>query len=453
MRRINALLCGWLLLACSWASEWKHDLLLSGASFIGGTRYNNVLREFSVNPSGVSDYFVELPGLGFQAYRYKTNLNQVFLGSGSQGQTGGINSLAQAGYSARDSQGFQHVMVEDHDFYEDVFAPNRDPSLTIQVGGVDAQGRAFWTRRYQGQHGIFLGADNLAGTEVVNSPNMSQLNQNGDCVWSAFTSDSGAGTDVFKNHSNISRDLLGSSRRAGFYPVMNSLGDILWSGSGTITGLQSRLFLNSVDLTGNRTNLHNISTLGLSDDGHYLWSTQDASFKAHLLYDQTDLGEAVFGSMPYEVGLSQGILGERGDILWAALDQTANKTVLFHGLEDISTPVTGGLTTQGLFFGLDRNGNAAWSGGGPLTGGKLEVFVNQFCLSKDALSGEGYLLAGTLAQGVNGQVLWYSLKQGGSISVYLSSPVPEPDTIWLLVFVSLVQARRILQRANRSSIP
>lgn len=389
---------------------------------------------FGVNESGVPSYRAVMPN-GVQAYRYKTSVNQTYLGPGSQGQTFGVNSSGQVAYTARDSQGYQHVMVDGHDFYADVFSLTQDPALQVNIRGIDEEGRAFWSSSFNGATHVFLGNKELS-PGALDSAVLSMVNPEGDAAWGH--------RDIFVGTQNISGSVLGSGGGGSSYPVLDSHGNVLWAGIGSATGMQYHVFLNSTDLTGDRGVNHGVSTYGIADDGTYLWGYKDTQFNTHLMRNQVDLTELAFGSHSFGFSGGDQSLGPDGSVVWMADDLETGYSVVFHNTEDISSAVTGGLSTSGYFQGLDGRGNAVWAGGGLMTGGRAEVFVNQFNLSQDALYGQNYRLAGAMAVGLNGHVLWYTVNPDATLSVYLSTPVPEPSI--LLGALGFLFRRRIWKR-------
>jgi len=75
---------------CGWTQTYTHHRLATGDLFLGNTRSS------AVNASGVAVYQFLSNTKGLQAYRMNENLNEKYLGSGSQGQRRGINRSGQA---------------------------------------------------------------------------------------------------------------------------------------------------------------------------------------------------------------------------------------------------------------------------------------------------------------------------------------------------------------------
>lgn len=138
-----------------------------------------------------------------------------------------------------------------------------------------------------------------------------------------------------------------------------------------------------------------------------------------------------FGDVDYDVLQLSYYMNDRGNVLWIGYSQ-ANSGV-FLDTTNLSSTLLGVPELQRT-VGLDRWGNALWSGRGSLTGNRERVYVNQFDLGTDAYGGStaNYWEARAMAIGENGHVLWWGRDLNHTYSVWLSTPVPEPETTAIL---------------------
>jgi hypothetical protein len=122
--------------------------------------------------------------------------------------------------------------------------------------------------------------------------------------------------------------------------------------------------------------------------------------------------------------LGKSRINDEGDVFWSDSTTNFGYVAVLNG-KNLTTDIVG-IPTVFHMTGLDSFGNGVWSAAGDKV--PLEsVFVNRFDLSADAYGGLNYLGARSLAVGENGQVLWYAKDMAGTVSVWLSSPVPEPS--------------------------
>jgi hypothetical protein len=266
----------------------------------------------------------------------------------------------------------------------------------------------------------------------------------GDIAWlNDYKIGSSPARDLFMNRTNISGPVLGDNPWVSA-AAMNEAGDLVWSGRGDNTGGYMDLFLNDVNLTHDLFDgFRNLHVLDISDGGHMLWYVTYEG-RTSLMRDFEDISTPVLGD---HEGFPQLILGAfvnvRGDVAWVADDQTTGHAAVYLNDVDLSTAVLG---KAGRIKGLDAWGRVLWEGSGESTGDRLEVFVNSFNLSQDALGDEEYAGAAALAIGENGHVLWYAGGPDHTSSLWLSTPVPEPSTLLLALPLLLLARRRRPQR-------
>ncbi|GMV37873.1 MAG: hypothetical protein AMXMBFR61_23810 [Fimbriimonadales bacterium] len=421
---------------CSFAlaqTQWKHELLLAGDHFwvpISSPTYHGV------SPNGIPIYSTVEYGYGNQAWKYKTNLNRHYFGPLAQGLVSAINASDQVSWRALDAepQRSLHVMVEDRDFYRELFPPSRPTQDHSRF--VTADGRPLWLRRDSGQPDrVFLGTDELSRGRAVTSVTLQDMTAAGVAAWHGWlTDDQGARyKEMFINDVNYSAQVLGSDRKVTGYAVLNTAGDVLWSGYGSVTGGATALFLNDVNLTQSTyPTITGANALALQDDGTFWWEIGAGDPPTYrLMRNLEDYSTPAFGDEPYSVDLLlQTFVSKSGDVLWKGKGATRGR-VVFRNHEDLSSSVVGAMTPSERLdtVGMDRFGNAVWEGTGELTMHRTHVFVNRFDLSGDLLGPNHYARA--LAVGENGHVLWVT-SEGDMKWVYLSTPVPEPSGLLLL---------------------
>lgn len=378
---------------------------------------------------------------GLQAYRMNENLNEKYLGSGSQGQSRGINRSGQAAYMAIDPIS-QRVMVDGTDYYTRLYAPYTGSDLFLSIGAVDDDGLPFWSRKKTGEPTrIFHGTTEIsAGYAIKGDITLFSGNGRGDCLWTAQNLEPGAERyeyDVFLNNQKVSAGLLGQGRHVN--PLLGAGGKVLWAGAGAATGGAWRLFMGTQDITPASLNgSRGILPQGLIESGEYLTFVDDANQDTRLFLGATDYGATVFGDHPYLVDQNYNFLGQDSTVFWQARDLVTGEAGVYLNHQRISANILGpnpGFAT----VGLDAFGHGLWYGKGDNTDGKTNVFVNDFNISKDALRSDEYVLAWGLAMGANGQALWVARNPDQTHTFYLSTPVPEP--LWLSLLASVLAIR------------
>jgi hypothetical protein len=415
-------------LAASSQTQWVHEVLLQGDIALSGGQF-----DYAVNKDGIPVYSSSKPGGAlFHAWRYRTNLDEAYLGPGTEGFATAINDLGHAAYRARNSASY-HVMVEGHDYFTDVFGQSRDPNLDPGVRYVDNNDKPFWSTERQDNYRIrvFHGTDELsAGYEVVDfSPD--DMNRNGDSVWVAnvrTNPNDSFSYDLFRNNVDYSKQILGSGSY-GYSPRINDNGDVIWSGGYNAIG-DDDLYLNGQNLTTGMPKIDGVVPYGINNKGDFVWvGFEHRPYKQKVYKNMTDISTPIFGDEAYNAGDPH--LSDNGDVVWTA-DSKSTGRRLFHNADDISSSLLGTntLSTSFTIRGIDRNGNAMWSGYGALTSGLPHVYSGQFDLTRDAL-GPNFTWgnAGILAGGDNGSVLWGAWDSVNGGRLYLSTPVPEPGWI------------------------
>lgn len=420
---------------CSFAlaqTQWKHELLLAGDHFwvaISSPTYHGV------SPNGIPIYSTVEYGYGNQAWKYKTNLNRHYFGPLAQGLVSAINASDQVSWRALDAepQRSLHVMVEDRDFYRELFPPSRPTQDHSRF--VTADGRPLWLRRDSGQPDrVFLGTDELSRGRAVTSVTLQDMNAAGVAAWHGWlTDDQGARyKEMFVNDVNYSAPILGANRRVLGGVRLDVAGNVLWSGYGEATGGVGCLFLNRENLTLSRyPRIRGAHAEALQEDGTFWWYMFDESPSVtRLMRNYEDYSTPVFGDEPYGVIQTDTFVSATGDVLWQG-SGAVRGLVTFRNHEDLSTALLGKMNSmdEQVGVGIDRFGNAVWWGSGELTNHRAHVFVNGFDLSADLLGPDHYAVG--MAVGENGHVLWVT-SEGDMNWIYLSTPVPEPSGLLLL---------------------
>jgi hypothetical protein len=117
-------------------TQWKHELLFSGARSVEVNSYPN-----HVNVQGVPIFTVGIPN-ATAAYRYKTDLGQLYLGPYADAMTGYINDSGMVAYNASDALS-NRVMVDGVDYYTKVQPASRYVDRPW-IAGVSNDGLPFW---------------------------------------------------------------------------------------------------------------------------------------------------------------------------------------------------------------------------------------------------------------------------------------------------------------------
>jgi hypothetical protein len=441
---LAALACG-MVVAGVTQQRWKHEVVLSNVDEALGFSWANV-----VSAQGVPAYTIWKDGRTWtDVYEGSTCLNRTVFGDGSAGAVGGFNSIGQLAWSAQEATKI-HVMVGQRDFYSEVFGSESPNDHVYSCYSPDNQGLPLWIRtdKANAWNGKVLhGTEELSAGLSLYDPRGWAINGSGDCLWSGWTTENGEYEyDLYRNKTNYSRSILGTDRWTA-RATMNSRGDVLWAGSGTQTNASVELFLNGTNLTQGKYAGHNGALPEqVTNSGHILWQLEWPTVH-HLMLDDRDISTAAFGSRPYDIFEQSAFMNEDGHVMWLGRTNDDNDTRVMLDERDLTVDAIGddsGAWNPPRVIGIDRFGNAVWSGGGVKTDGKYEVFVNTFDLSRDALSPGEYTGAYAIASGVNGQVLWVSEDPSGLYTMRLSTPVPEPSALLLGIplLVGLSRRRR-----------
>lgn len=427
--------------------SWKHELLFGGLELLIASPYRTY-----VNRDGVPAYTASV-GNGIQAFRYRTSLNAQYLGASSLGQAMGINDEGQVAYTALDRQGRQHMMVDGHDYYADLYTPTQDPSLSLDAQGVDSLGRPLWSRAINGDlTRVHLGVEEVSQARRIFSPYLTGVSPGGIASWSAFLTEGGATVrDGYASSTNLSKPLLGDKREVVFRMPVNRNGDILWAGQGSKTDGKMHLFLTSQDLTPSLGQSRVVIPEGLSDNGRTLWSWRDENQKDHLMRDAVDLTEQVFGQGAYTIYQQSNFISPSGVVGWLATP-SGDYDKIFYETTDISSALLG-VNSAALPHGFDDRDGLLWTGRGRLTGNKTHVYYNQFDISLDALGAGAFSDARGLTIGASGHILWYAYVNGQGLSLFLSTPVPEPAPALLGFSVLVLSGWRPTWRRLHSPSP
>ncbi len=204
---------------------------------------------------------------------------------------------------------------------------------------------------------------------------------------------------------------------------------MLWAGRGATTAGVEHLFLNETNLTAGVLSGHrSVRADAINDRGDMAWRWNDANGREHVMLNWRDLTDEVFSSADRSSG-TQAYLGEASDLAWLGTSRNPTYGSIYLNAENLSAEQIGDTTIVGdgaFLKGIDRHSNVLWSGAGEGTAHRMEVFVNKFCLSRDALGAMNYRSATAMAIGENGHVLWNAVDWDYNTHMYLSTPVPEP---------------------------
>lgn len=364
---------------------------------------------------------------GMQVYKGFDNLNEIYLGVGSAGVATGTNRYGQAAYGAQSADLAFHVMVDGHDYFNDVYGHDNNPSRDIVTSGVDDTGQPLWYTYVTGQKAhVYKGTQELsAGLSIsTGGITLNDISANGYAVWTGYDSTEGV-FDVYRNTENISKAVLPSTRSVALISKVSPKGDVLWVGNETPTS-RADMYINYTKVTGNMADLYFATPLGMTASGHYFWTKQRTGVVGkHLWRDQEDISALVFGDTQSST-MERAYFNESGDVLWLASTRDGVGAGVYLNTTLLSDIL--GTFDRRNITGVDGAGNAVWWGAGETTGHKTDVFVNKFDLTKDAL-GENYYHARAVAVNEKGQVLWFSSQGDDDFSVWLSTPVPEPSLI------------------------
>jgi hypothetical protein len=207
-----------------------------------------------------------------------------------------------------------------------------------------------------------------------------------------------------------------------------------------------QLFLNDRNITpqGLLAN-RGISVLNVTRNGNVLWILHDRdAWRNRLMMNERDVGAQLFGDRTYTWSYYP-MVSETGDVFWrGGID--GEYFGIFLNDRDIKPLTIGETHSINIPRGMDAYGHALWGGSGSLTNDINHVFVNDFDLSADALGRLHSLPAAALAIGKEGHVLWYSLNPNGLMTLWLSTPIPEPGGGVGLGVAALVLACRRRKR-------
>lgn len=428
-------------LSVAWPqTQWVHDRFISfpqGVSISTWWPWGP-----NVNRDGIPVFDVLEGNVGGrpQAYRGELNINRWYLGPDSQGQRPFINDSGQVAYMAYTALS-HHVMVDGRDFFAEVFPPTNDLTYSASVRGIDSFGRPIWYWSDNNSKArVFRGTEEMSVGRDVWDPLIYSVNHNGDFAWWAYVdTPDGKSLELFRNEVAYASPILGDGFLA--YPgYLNNVGDMLWAGRGAATAGVEHLFLNETNLTEGRVvGQRSMRANAINDRGDIAWRWHDSSGLIHVMLNWRDLTNEVFGAAN-RGSRTEVYLSEAGDLAWVGSSRNPSYTSIYLNTENLSASEIGATTEvgDGVFLkGIDRFSNVLWDGAGEGTAHRMEVFVNKFCLSRDALGDMNYRSATAMAIGQNGHVLWCMLDWEHNTHVYLSTIVPEPSGL-LLVGVGLL---------------
>ncbi len=394
-------------------TQWKHEQLIKEVQY-AGQKVNCF-----INADGIPCYTTRSLDGHFDAWKYKTNLNSTYLGPVSNGTTYGINRGGQVAWEGGTVSSIS-VNADGHDFYGPLFPP--DPSQSrVTIRGIDDAGNPFWTYQKSGVTRVFQGGQEISGGAAISNVMLYGINGRGDTLYRATDSD--GQINLYKNGVNFTAGILGELQFAQT-GILGASGSVLWDGLGSTTNGRFDVFLNDRNLTKDlfpTMKAGHVEAINSSDQ--FLWIRVDTNNTDHMMLGMRDLTAEV-PELDID-GIRQGLnfVNNKGDVFWNGASSTLGYLAILNG-KNLTTDIVG-IPTDFDMTGLDGFGYGVWYASGPKVPVR-SVFVNQFNLSLDAYGSFNFLAARSLAVGVNGQVLWEGVDPDGTVSVWLSSPVPEP---------------------------
>jgi hypothetical protein len=149
-----------------------------------------------------------------------------------------------------------------------------------------------------------------------------------------------------------------------------------------------------------------------------------------FLNDQ-NISYALYGDVPHDCAVLG--LNDRGDLLWRGNIRGVEGSMTLYLNQTNISAIAG---PDSFVYNwrevtkLDQHGRVAWMDRGLLDAWPERVWVDDLVLSTDALGPDwrnygAYLLD----MGPNGHVLWmsYDINQMGRVTVWRSTPIPEPS--------------------------
>lgn len=436
--RVLCAVCAIAMSQAGYPSQWKHEVVVEHVWQHAG--------QYAVNREGIPIYTIYemLPGVANrlpQAYRYKTNLTQKYFPGISQGFTKDINGNGQVAWNGWTDES-EHAMVDGRDFFAEVHGPAPRDQFATGVHGVDGAGTPFWSWSKIGEFShLYHGTDEIYQGMQLTRVRKSVINRNGHIAFLSYSALTDYEEDVYHDGANLSASLLGGNQTMIPLVSINDSNHVLWGGGGDNTGGEIRVYLDDQLYARSELTKPSAFPVKITNSGHIAW-LKGTSARWYMQVDGQDFSYVNGHGPRIETPQTRQWLAESGDVLYEGGEPfySWNQSFIVKNHEDISTPIIGERTEQfdRLYaVGMDDAGNALWYGQGNGTNHRMYTFVNDYNLSLDYLDDRPFLATGGLAIGPNGHVLWQVLHSDGFADFILSTPVPEPSAVLLLVGAAL----------------
>ncbi|GMV36998.1 MAG: hypothetical protein AMXMBFR61_15060 [Fimbriimonadales bacterium] len=440
------------------AEQWLHEKLVVNVYGAG------VWSQRAVNSRGDVAYNV-LPTSNIyflDVYKNRENITE-WLGPWRTAYYFGINDAGQVGYGGWVG-GWKNlkVFVDRTDWSTAMLDPNK----SYDLGGsqVTSRGEPVWNAKenvagasadlYVGHRRITQGIPGYyeAGGKV---------NANYDLAWYLYGDVTGRQYQIFFNDRNITVPVVGYGARVSHLFHVNDGGDVFWTHEwlDSIGRPGSHIYLNDRNITrplfGDEP-WTGASASALNNRGDIAWSAADIRLypgydgerfgSKDVFLNEQNISYQFYGEEPHDAYVTG--LNDRGDLLWVGGIRATGQGTIWKNQTDISW-VAGPDASVDFTPGrmkLDQHGRVAWMDTNRYGEWGWRVWVDDLCLSTDALGPDWRDFgAELLDMGPNGHVLWmsYDRNVAGRVTVWRSTPIPEPSgTAAMCVGLGLLWLRR-----------
>lgn len=293
--------------------------------------------------------------------------------------------------------------------------------------GFDASGTPVWwdgTNLYRGTTDFstpILGSGTRSVTKVI-------VNSAGEVGWTGGGPNTAGYFDAFYESTNVSGPVLGPGFHIGNVNTVG-FGKTGWSGSGGPLGSNQDAFSGSTNVTqGILGNNRSAGAYGINPIGTILWTGTGSAtgLTADVYVGTNNISQQALGTgsrSAYPIELLPG-----GTAFWRGQStaMTNGQFDVFSGTTNVSaTPLGSGRLAQGL--GINNDGYAIWFGIGSNTTNRYNVFMgsnNLTLLATGTKSRQSVLLTMNKA----GQVLWATSEPDFTYTVWLTTPF-KPTTL------------------------
>ena len=427
---------------CVAGEQWIHERLVE--NMYGATVDNSR----AVNSRGDVAYnVIPTPNIYFRdVYKNRENITE-WLGPWRTAYYAGINDAGQVAYGGWVG-GWKNfkVFVDRTDWSSAMLDPNK--SYDLDAGGPNSRGEPIWRAKEEvagASTDLYVGhrkiTEGIAGHYTAGA----KLNGNDDLAWILAGDVTGRQWQIFFNDRNITVPVVGYGARVGLTYHVNDAGDVFWKHEwlDSVGRPGSHIYLNDRNITrplfGDEP-WTGASASALNNRGDIAWTAADIRLypgydgerfgsKDVFLNDQ-NISYPFYGEEPHDAYVTG--LNDHGDLLWVGGIRATGQGTIWKNETDISwvagPDASVDFTPQSMR--LDQHGRVAWMDRGFHDAWDWRVWVDDLCLSTDALGPDwrdyGAVL---LDMGPNGHVLWmsYQRDQAGTVTVWRSTPIPEPS--------------------------